>query len=382
MSLVLGVEILGEYKNLTAATKGAQTQLGALNKRAAKISSSMNKAFAAIGIGFSLRILTQELEDAAKAAIDDAKSMGNLALAMENTGKATKDQVAQAEKAINRMQYQAGIADDKLRPAYQKLFIATKDVTESNRLLQIAMDASAATGKDLDAVSQAMAKSLAGSDTALVKLIPSLKGAKDPIGELEKAFKGAADQAANLDPYQRMQVMFEDIQEQIGMVLLPVLEQFSTWLATPEGQKKLGQIVDLVKDVVGNFVIMAKWVLDNKDWLVPMVAAIGTVTTAWKLANDAVKLYQATAALGMLGPFGVGAALGLGEVALAAPIIDKLDKNAAKNPPNYFGGTTLPKGATTTIVQNIKATQSASQIAATTQKFAKTSGTQILRGGR
>jgi hypothetical protein len=171
MSLVLNVEILGEFKNLTAATKGAQSQLGALNKRAAKISSGMNKAFAAIGIGFSLRIITQQLEESAKAAVEDSKSMNLLALAMENSAGATKEQVAQAEKSINRMQFQAGVADDKLRPAFQKLFIATKDVTQSNRLLQIALDASAATGKDLDTITQAMSRSLAGSDTALTRLI-------------------------------------------------------------------------------------------------------------------------------------------------------------------------------------------------------------------
>lgn len=246
MSLVLKVDILGEYKNLTAATKGAQTQLSSLNKRTAAISKTMNKAFAAIGIGFSLRIITQELEEASKAAIEDQKSMNLLALAMENTAGATKAQIAQAEKAIGKMQLQSAVADDQLRPAFQKLFIATKDVTESNRLLQIALDASAATGKGLDAVSQAMAKSLAGSDTALVKLIPSLKGAKDPMAELEKAFAGAAAEAANTDPYQRLNVAFGEIQEQIGMQVLPVLEGFSTFMVdlTPKVMNFFTQLND------------------------------------------------------------------------------------------------------------------------------------------
>jgi len=54
MSLVLNVEILGEFKNLTAATKGAQSQLTQMNKRAASVSRAMIKAFGAIGVGFSL----------------------------------------------------------------------------------------------------------------------------------------------------------------------------------------------------------------------------------------------------------------------------------------------------------------------------------------
>lgn len=300
MSLVLQVDILGEYKNLTAATKGAQNQLGQLNKRTKAISNGMNKAFAAIGIGFSLSIVKRELEEAAKAAIDDTKSMQLLATAMENTGKASKAQVAQAEKAIRTMQFQTSVADDELRPAFQKLFIATGSVTESNRLLKIALDASAATGKGLDSVSQAMAKSLAGSDTALLKLIPSLKGAKDPMAELERTFAGAAEAAANTDPYQRMQIIFGEMQEQIGMALLPVLNKFSAWLATPEGQEKLQGLVDLIVVLVGNFTTLLGYVVDNKEAFLLMAAAVGALTLGLKVYALAANIGAgATTALGL-----------------------------------------------------------------------------------
>jgi hypothetical protein len=228
-SLALNVEILGEFRNLTSAVKGASGQLSGLQNTANSISSGMRKAFGAIGVGFSLNLIKNELGEAAKAAVEDAKSMNILALAMENTGKATKSQVAQAEDSIRKMSLQSAVADDALRPAFQKLFIATGDVTKSNRLLQIALDASAATGKDLDSVSQAMAKSLAGSDTALLKLIPSLKGAQDPLSLLEKTFKGAAEAAANTDPFQRMNVIFGEIKESIGVALLPMLNNLADW---------------------------------------------------------------------------------------------------------------------------------------------------------
>lgn len=383
MSLVLNVEILGEFKNLTAATKGAQSQLTAMNKRAASVSAGITKAFAAIGIGFSLRAVQRELEEASKAAVEDSKSMNLLALAMKNTAGATKDQIAQAEKSINRMQFQAGVADDQLRPAFQKLFIATKDVTASNRLLQIALDASAATGKSLDAVSTAMAKSLAGSDTALLRLIPSLKGATDPMAELERTFAGAAEAAANTDPYQRMQVLFGEMQEQIGMVLLPTLNEFSAWLATPEGQAKLQEIVDGIKAIIVQGVKLVQWVVANKDWLVPMVAAIGALTVAWNVAIAAAKTYAAIAGLGAiggslssLGPLGAAAGAGLGIMALSAPKIGELSTKADMNPPNYFGKSKLPA----TVVQNIRilGTQSAKQINTTLVKQATSSGTKLL----
>ena len=245
-SLALNVEILGQFNKLTAATKGASNQLSGLNKTATSISKGMNKAFGLIGVGFSLNFLKNELGEAAKAAVADAKSMEILSIAMQNTGDATAFTVKEAEKSIRAMSLQAAVADDVLRPAYQKLFIATGSVTKSNRYLQIALDASAATGKDLDSVTQAMAKSLAGSDTALMKLIPSLRNAKDPLTELEKTFAGAATAAANLDPYQRMNVAFGEIQESVGTVLLPVLNDFANYLveSVPKIQNFFAQLLN------------------------------------------------------------------------------------------------------------------------------------------
>jgi hypothetical protein len=231
-TLALNVEILGEFKNLTKATQGAEKQLSGINKVTKGISTGMVKSLAAIGVGFSLNAISQQFQKLTKATIDDRKSQELLAIAMLNTGKATQVQIDQAEKLIGKMQVTSAVADDDLRPAFQKLFIATGDVTKSNRYLQIALDTSAATGKDLDAVTQAMSRALAGNDTALNRLIPSLKGTKDPLAELERTFKGAAEAAADLDPYQRMEIVMGEIDESIGAVLLPTLEKFSDWFVT------------------------------------------------------------------------------------------------------------------------------------------------------
>lgn len=311
-TLALNVEILGEFQKLTAATKGAEGSLQGLNKTAAGISAGFNKALGAIGIGFSLNFLKNELEQASKAAIDDVKSQELLSIAMINTGKATEATVKQAENSIKKMQLQSAVADDLLRPAFQKLFISTNSVTESNRLLQIALDTSAATGKDLDTVTQAMAKSLEGSNTSLNKLVPSLAGVEDPMSQLEATFKGAAEAAADLNPYQRMNIVFGEIQEQIGMALLPLLQDFSAWLATPEGQEKLQGVVDGIVDIIENLVELVAWVDENQDWLVPMVVAIGTVTTAWNVATAAVTGFKAAAGLAAIA--GVSTAVGAGTV--------------------------------------------------------------------
>jgi hypothetical protein len=245
-TLALNVEILGQFNKLTSATTGATTQLQKLSGTAKSISAGMGKAFAAIGVGFSLNFLKNELAEAGKAAVAEAKSMEILSIAMQNTGSATSATVKQAEASIKQMSLQSAVADDQLRPAFQKLFIATNSVTDSNRYLQIALDTSAATGKDLDSVTQAMAKSLAGQDTALLKLVPSLRGVQDPLAELEKTFAGASDAAANLDPYQRMNVAFGEIQESVGTVLMPVMNDFADYLvdSVPKIQAFFSELQD------------------------------------------------------------------------------------------------------------------------------------------
>lgn len=316
MSLVLNVEILGEFKKLTSATQGANKQLAGLQGTAQKISSGIGKAFATIGVGLSFAIITRELKEAAKAAVEDTKSQGLLATALENTTNANKQQIAEVEKSISTMQLQASVADDEIRPAFAKLARATGDVQESTKLMSLALDIAAGTGKSLDTVTTALSRAVGpeGTTGALERLVPAIKGASDPMAELEKLFEGSAEKAANLDPYQRMNIIFGELQEQIGMALLPVLNEFSTWLATPEGQAKLQEIVDGLVAIIEQGVALVAWVDENKDWLVPMVIAIGAVTTAWNIATAAANAYKAAALIaGAVGVAGaVGGAVGAG----------------------------------------------------------------------
>jgi hypothetical protein len=109
------------------------------------------------------------------------------------------------------------------------------------------------------------------------------------------------------------------------MALLPVLTEFSEWLETPEGEAKLQAIVDGIVKIIEELVAAIEFVDQNKDWLVPMVIAIGAVTTAWNLATGALNAYKTAAGIaavagaagaagiagaGVLGAAGVGAAAG------------------------------------------------------------------------
>lgn len=388
MSLVLGVEIIGEYKQLTKATQGAQKQLATFDEKVTKASKAMKSALASIGIGLSFNAAINAFNDLTKAAIDDRKSMELLSIAMRNTGKANNEQVAAAEKAIGKMQFQAGVADDKLRPAYQKLFIATKDVTRSNELLQIALDASAATGKDLDTVSQAMARSLAGSDAALAKLIPSLKGSKDPIAEMGRAFAGASEEAANLDPYKKLETIMGDVQDRIGAGLLPALDKLSGWMSSTEGVGTINAATVEMQIFLQkiNLIIDGAGILTTK-----MNGLFKTITSglkadglnSWfdmvldkinKILNPLQNMIDLLA--------GLGALLGSQQnYSLPNVPSSTLDRVAANSGITSSIKAPAKAPAKPPIVVNVKATQSASQIASAITKAQKSTGTAVINKG-
>lgn len=285
MSLVLNVEILGEFKKLTAATQGASKDLKGLNSTVSKVSKGMKTALAAVGLGFSLGVVVRELKEATKAAVEDTKSQELLALSLKASTNATDNQISAVEKVIGKYQLQASVADDQLRPAFAKLTQSTGDLEESSKLLGIALDVSAGSGKSLDAVTQAMAKALEGSTGALERLLPAVKGVDDPMAFLAERFAGASEAASNTDPYTRMQILFGELQEQIGMALLPYLQDFSNWLAEPGTTEMLQEIVKVIVGMIKEFGTVIGLVVKYKDVLIPLVATVGALTVAWKAYN-------------------------------------------------------------------------------------------------
>ena len=313
MSLVLNVEILGEFKKLTTATTGAAKDLNSLKKTTDKISKGMKTALAAVGLGFSLSVVIRELKEASKAAIEDVKSQELLALSLQASTKATDNQIAAVEKIIGKYQMQAAVADDELRPAFAKLTQTTGDLEESSKLLGIALDVSAGSGKSLDAVTQAMSRALNGSTGALERLLPAVKGVDDPIAFLAQRFDGAAEAAANTDPYQRMNILFGELQEQVGMALLPYLEEFSNWLAEPGTTEMIQEIVNVIVDLIKNMGEAVRFAVKYKDVLIPLATVVGTLLAAVKAVSAAMTVYNTVSSL----VIARNAALAASNVALA-----------------------------------------------------------------
>jgi hypothetical protein len=302
----LKLTVVGDVAPLRSATKKAEASLRRMQNVTKSVGNNMNKSLGAIGLGIGLATLVNGLKNATKAASDDRKSQGLLANSLRKSIGATDVAIASAEKYIKKTQLSSAVLDDELRPALQSTVRATGSLTKGQRLLDIALDISAETGKDLRSVSGALGKAFNGNTGALKKLVPGLKLTGDVIGNLEKQFQGASETAANLDPYKRLEVTFADIQETIGAALLPALEEFAFYLQTPEGEANLKRIVDLfvaigkaISDVIIfmikniDLVIMfGAQVLLVKGYFVAMNVVIGLTQAGIIKATTALKLMR------------------------------------------------------------------------------------------
>ena len=190
-----------------------------------------------LGMGVSAAAVAQQIGKAVKAFAEDEAQQKQLSLAVRNSTGASEAQVAAIEETISKMQFQKAVSDGELRPALGTLVRATGDVTKAQSLMNLALDISAGTGKDLQAVSIALAKAQGGNVTALTRLGVSLDAnavkTKDfdaITRELGYTFQGAADAAANSAEggFKKLNIAVDELYETVGGKLAPVLGDYAT----------------------------------------------------------------------------------------------------------------------------------------------------------
>lgn len=227
-STILSIDIIADAKKLGQGLKKSNQGVQSWGQKVAKVGKIGAAGILAVGAAIAAAgdAAFDFAMKSAKAANEDRKSQKLLAGQLKRSGKATKDQVKDSEKLITKLQLQTGVLDDDLRPALGTLVRSTGDVKKAQKLLKVSLDASVGSGKPLATVALAVGKAFNGSNTSLLKLMPSLKDSKKPIEDLAKAFEGVAAEQA--DPFTKLQAAMTEIQESIGTVFLPYFEEAAT----------------------------------------------------------------------------------------------------------------------------------------------------------
>ena len=259
MSLVLNVEILGEYKNLTKATKGAEKTLANLGSKFATVGKNIGKVVGGIGLGLGAAVASQ-----IKPAIDAASDLEQQYGALESVFK----DIAPAMQDFAAEQYKIGLS--------------TADAARSMTLLGsqlkgygLPVDEAAGKTKELTLLAADLAATFGGTTADAVTSISALfRGEYDPIEKYGVAIKksdvNARLAAEGLDKLEgkqlkmaeaqtaltllfekttdaqgqanremdtaaarseRLKATFENLQAEIGSKLLPIFVDITTFIA-------------------------------------------------------------------------------------------------------------------------------------------------------
>jgi hypothetical protein len=213
------------------AVEGNASKISEFGKKAAAAFAVAAVAAAAYGTKLAI--------DGVKAAIEDEQAQLRLANALRTATGATDAQIKATEDMILKTSLATGVADDKLRPAFQRLAVSTKDTVEAQKLLNLALDISKGKGIELETVANALGRAQDGNTTALGRLGLGLSKAElstlsftEVQSKLSDLYGGAA--AANAETFQgkidRLKVGFDEAKESLGVALLPQVEKFISFL--------------------------------------------------------------------------------------------------------------------------------------------------------
>jgi hypothetical protein len=255
-SRTLKLSILADVDQLKKSLAQANGDVDDSSSKMGEFSKKAGLAFAAAGAAAGAYAVKLAV-DGVKAAIEDEAAQIRLATALKNATGATDDMIASVEKQILKTSLATGVADDKLRPALQRLSLSTNDVTKAQDLLNLALDISQATGKGLDSVANALGKAYDGNTAALGKLGIGLSTAELKAMTFEQTqtrlsdlFGGAA--AANAETFagrlQILKVTFDEAKESVGAKLLPIIQKLVEFVVN-EVVPALGKFAQFFKPI-------------------------------------------------------------------------------------------------------------------------------------
>lgn len=271
----IAIQIASEFTG-SKAFKQAETSTQKLQRQVTNLGRSL-------GLALGTAAIVKFGKASVKAFAEDENAARSLAKTLENLGLNTRYAGSELNGYISRLEQQTGVLDDELRPAMDRLLRATGSITESQKLLALALDISAGTGKDLTAVSQGLQKAYLGNNASLGRLGVGLSKAElnsssflDIQTKLTTLFAGQAKDAA--DSFQgslnKLTIASNNAKEAIGKGLIEALGILSG------GNGSLDNAVgtvDKISQGIANGAKNIAYMIKQFESLKPIILGIGAV---------------------------------------------------------------------------------------------------------
>ncbi len=261
----LTLSIVADIDNLQKGLAKADNEIQGFGQKVGEFGKKAAAAFA-VAAAAAVAYAGKLAVDGVKSAIEDEQAQLRLAAALKTATGATNAQITATEDYIRKTQLATGITDNELRASFQRLSVSTKDVTKSQDLLNLAIDISKGTGKELGTIVEALSKAYEGQDTRLARLGIGLSQADlkamdftETTKALTNLYGGAA--AANAETFQgridRLKQAFAEAQEEIGYRLLPFVEKFVDLI--------VNQVVPRLQEFAAYFDPIKQAIKDNQE---------------------------------------------------------------------------------------------------------------------
>jgi hypothetical protein len=245
-----------------------QKQLSSFEKTAI----NAGKVFAGV---FAAQKIAAFGKSSVNAFLESEKAGKSLNQTLNNLGMAYKSPAITSY--LDKLSLQVGIVDEELKPAYNQLLLSTRDTAEAQNLLNLALDISAGTGKDLSSVTAALSKAYVGNNVAIQKLgiglskaqLSSMKFA-DIQKELNSLFKGQAASAAQgyTGDIAKLTVAWDQFKESIGQGILTGLDTTNIDKLT-SSLVSLGNALGVVVGGITKFLSITAEGLFHPTWFLP-----------------------------------------------------------------------------------------------------------------
>lgn len=309
LKLSILADVADLRKNLDQGTKDVDS----FGEKMADFGKKAALAFAAAGAAAGAYAMA-----AVKAAAEDEQAQKKLADTLKALTGATDAQIKANEQFISAQSRATATSDEVLRPALSRLVRATQDVDQAQKLLTLALDLSAASGKPLETVSNALSKAYEGNTTALGKLGLGLdanvlknQSVDETVKQLAATYGSFAESEAETTAkkFEAIKIAQDEITESIGAALLPAVEKLTSFILdeivpaveafvaglTGEGgaQSSLNKTEKTALEWGERIRKLIKTIIDFKDELKILGATLLTVFVASKIVGFATSVVAA-----------------------------------------------------------------------------------------
>ena len=247
----LRIPIISEFKG-NKAFKDAGKATTSLDKSVKQLGKTLAGVFGA-------QQLLKFAKNAASAFIEDQREATRLAIAVKNLGLAFE--APAIEDYIQNLSRLSGVTDSQLRPSMQALLQITGSVTESQKILNQALDVSAATGIDVATVAQDIGRAYTGNTRGLRKYNLGLTQAElttssyvDVQARLNTLFSGAS--STQLQTYagqmSLLSVAAGEASETIGKGLIDAMITLTESKDVTDFVNKIDSVAQSISNVIGS----------------------------------------------------------------------------------------------------------------------------------